>query len=272
MATRYSAHQRTEQRPAGAARLAWLWLALAVWAGPLPAEAAVPGAPDFGAQARQAYVTARTLHESSRTNLTAAWEFASACFEWAEFASNATQRAALAQEGIAVSRWVVEQQPGLAAGHYYLAMNLGQLARTKSLGALRLVSEMEKQFQTASELEATFDHAGPDRSLGLLYRDAPGWPTSVGSRAKARRHLQHAVELCPDFPENRLCLLETLHHWGEAKTVQAELPRVARALTRARASFTGDAWAASWADWDRRWEVLVAAASPVPIHEPANRH
>jgi len=30
-----------------------------------------------------------------------------------------------------------------AAAHYYLAMNLGQLARTKSVGALKLVKQME---------------------------------------------------------------------------------------------------------------------------------
>jgi hypothetical protein len=271
MATRYSAPQQTEPRPAvhRSAGRAWLWLALAVLAGPLLADAA---APDFAAQAHKAYVDARTLHQSNLTNLAAAWGFASACFEWAEFATNAPQRAALAQEGITVSRWVIGQNPDLAAGHYYLAMNLGQLARTKSLGALKLVSEMEKQFQTATELEAGFDHAGPDRSLGLLYRDAPGWPTSVGSRARARRHLQRAAELCPDFPENLLSLFETLQHWGESKTVQGELPRVARALTRARARLTGDAWAASWADWDQRWQVLVAQAAPVPGHEPADHH
>ncbi len=76
--------------------------------------------------------------------------------------------------------------PNSAPAHYYLAMNLGQLARTEFLGALKLVREMEREFKTAAELDAQFDFAGPERSLGLLYRDAPGWPVSIGSKRKAR--------------------------------------------------------------------------------------
>ena len=65
-------------------------------------------------------------------------------------------------------------------------MNLGQLARTELLGALKLVKEMEREFKTAADLDKQFDYAGPERCLGLLYRDAPGWPASIGSRRKAR--------------------------------------------------------------------------------------
>jgi tetratricopeptide (TPR) repeat protein len=215
---------------------------------------------NFAAQARQVYLEARTLHENAPTNVAAAWHFARACFDWAEFATNDTQRAGLAHEGIEASRSLVASEPKLAVAHYYLALNLGQLARTESLGALKLVDEMEKQFKTAAELEPKLDHAGPDRCLGLLYRDAPGWPASLGSRSKARRHLQRAVELCPDFPENQLNLIESQLRWGERKLVKRELPRVAKLLTRARTTLTGDAWAASWADWDKRWEVVVAKA------------
>ena len=88
-------------------------------------------------------------------------------------------------------------------------MNQGQLARTKLLGAIHLVDEMEVSFKTALALDPTYDFAGPDRCLGLLYRDAPGWPTSIGSRMKARRHLQAAADLRPNHLENRLALLES---------------------------------------------------------------
>src|SRR5204863_6138936 len=95
-----------------------------------------------------------------------------------------------------------------AALHYYLAMNQGQLARTKGFGALKLVREMEKEFSRAAELDSHFDYAGPDRNLGSLYLDAPGWPTSIGNHSKARQHLMRAVQLAPDYPDNHLCLLE----------------------------------------------------------------
>ena len=114
------------------------------------------------------------------------WQFARAAFDFAEFSTNDTQRAALANQGIAACRQLVAREPKLAAGHYYLAMNLGQLARTEYLGALTLVKEMEPEFKAAAELDPQFDHAGPERNLGLLYRDAPGWPVSIGNPSKAQ--------------------------------------------------------------------------------------
>lgn len=53
----------------------------------------------------------------------------------------------------------VARDPKSAAGHYYLGMNLGQLARTKLLGALKLVDEMEREFKAAVALDERFDHA-----------------------------------------------------------------------------------------------------------------
>src|SRR5207248_6916974 len=108
------------------------------------------------------------------------------------------RRAEIAEQGIAAARQGIERAPRLAAPHYYLALNLGQLARTKKLGALRLVDEMEAELKAAIALDPKFDYAGPHRSLGLLYADAPGWPTSIGNHSKARQHLHTAIELSPE--------------------------------------------------------------------------
>ncbi len=207
----------------------------------------------FAARAQNLFVQAQERQRAKSSDAEAAWQFARAAFDWAEFATNDTQRAALAQEAIEVCRPLIAREPRLAPAHYYLAMNLGQLARTKSLGALKLVTEMERHFQEARELEPHLDQAGPDRSLGLLYLDAPGWPTSLGSRNKARQHLQRAIELAPDFPENRLCFLEALVKWGEKKNAQRAAKDLPDLLKQARTNLTGEAWASAWADWDRRW-------------------
>ena len=113
-------------------------------------------------------------------------------------------------------------------------MNLGQLARTETLGALKLVREMEREFKTAAELDGHFDYAGPERSLGLLYRDAPGWPVSIGSRRKAREWLEQAEKLAPEYPENHLNLVESYLQWhdragGEARIAGAGRPLAGRA-------------------------------------------
>src|SRR5436309_13617812 len=125
-------------------------------------------------------------------------------------------------------------------------MNLGELARTKSIGALRRVRERESEFKQAIELDEKFDLGRPHRSLGLLYLDAPGWPTSIGSRAKARMHLRAAVELCPDYPENLLCLLEAYLKWGDKSAVQSQLASTEDTLRWARKALSGEKWESSW--------------------------
>ncbi len=118
--------------------------------------------------AKMEFEQAQSRLASDPDNLTNMWQFARAAFDFAEFSTNDTERATLASQGITACRTVVAGEPEIAAGHYYLAMNLGQLARTKLIGALALVREMEPEFKTAGELDARLDHAGPKRNLGLL--------------------------------------------------------------------------------------------------------
>ena len=216
------------------------------------------------ARTRRAYREAQAAFLKSPDSLETGWGLGRACFDWAEFAQDPRQRAEIAQEGIAACRGALVKKWSLAPAHFYLGLNLGQLARTKSLGALKLVREMEDEFKAALELDPKFDHAGPDRTLGLLYKDAPGWPTSIGGRTKARQHLLKAVELSPSFPENRLCLLEAYLEWGERKSAQAGLAASEAVLAAARSSLTGPAWEGAWSDWDRRWTVIKTKASLPP--------
>jgi hypothetical protein len=201
--------------------------------------------------------------ERAPTNVTAAWQLGRASFDWAEFASDASQRATTAQRGIAASRLACSLDTNLAAAPYYLGMNLGQLARTKSLGALPLVSEMEVLFERARRLDERFDQAGPDRNLGLLYLEAPGWPVSIGNRAKSRRHLARAAALAADYPENRLNLIEARLRWGD-DDLHEEVKALAASLPRAREMFAGEAWVAAWADWDRRWRQVQTKVGARP--------
>lgn len=211
------------------------------------------GINEFAIRAEKIYQTEKKRFQAEPTNCVAGWQFARACFDWGEFAA-ASQRPGLAEEGIAACRQVTLRQPTLAAGHYYLALNLGRLADTKrNLAALRMVDEMEAAFKLTASLDPKFDFAGPDRGLGLLHLTAPGWPVSVGSKSKARTHLQRAVELAPDYPENRLNLIEALLKWSDRKNLPREVSLYVAALPEARKKFSGVDWAASWADWDKRW-------------------
>ena len=192
---------------------------------------------------------AKLRYETKPGEAAAAWQFGRMCFDSAEFATNHTQRASLAEQGIAACRLAIARESNSAPAHYYLAMNFGQLARTKGLGALRLVSQMEREFSRARDLDEHLDCAGPDRNLGQLYRDAPVIG-SVGSRTRAREHLKRAVELVPQFPENQLNLIEAYLNWGDRTSAYRQLQTFEALWPAARTNFVGQAWAASWPDWE----------------------
>jgi hypothetical protein len=210
---------------------------------------------DWRRSAERSLATAAEVLAENTNSATAGWQFARACFDLAEFATNSTERAALAQRGIAAARQVIASEPKNAPAHYYLGMNLGQLARTRFLGALKIVGELERAFLRTLELDPDFDHAGPDRNLGLLYRDAPSIG-SVGSRRKANQHLQNAVRRAPKYPENRLNLAESLLGWGDRRGAVRELKALEENWDEAKKELSGPYWESSWADWEPRRQKL----------------
>jgi hypothetical protein len=233
-----------------------LALCLGLFAGPNQSRATPPPVTTgFAAYAERNFQAAQARYRSAPLETTAAWRFAQACFDVADFATNQTDRASMAEQGIAACQQALARESNSAAAYYYLGMNLGQLARTRGLSALKLVSQMQGAFARAHDLDERFDWAGPDRNLGLLYRDAPPF-ASIGSRSKAREHLQRAAELAPRYPENRLNLIESYLQWGETNKAQRELAALQELWPGARTNFVGEAWASSWADWDPRLKKL----------------
>ncbi len=243
----------TPKLPTGrVARLRSAWVLALIFCFVLPTLAVDPG---LSGPALETFRQAKARHQEQPGNLEAGWQFARACFDLAEFSTNRTERAAIAEQGIAAAKQAVSQNSNSAPAHYYLGMDLAQLARTRGLSALHIVDQMEREFSRARALDPQIDYAGPDRNLGLLYRDAPSIG-SIGSRSKARLHLQQAVALAPADPENRLNLIETYLKWGDRPDAQKEFKALEESWAAARAQFTGPAWAASWADWEARREKL----------------
>jgi hypothetical protein len=225
----------------------------------LPAAAGLVFADDaqtkiFATRAAAEFQSAQIRFQSNTNNPAAAWQFARACFDFADFATNETRRAAIAREGIAACQELLARETNSAPGHYYLAMNCGQFARAEapSVAAYRLVKQIENEFKTAADLDKSFDYAGPERCLGLLYRDAPGWPFSIGSKRKARDFLEQAAKLAPDDPENHLNLAESYLQWHESDNAKSELKTLDALWPSAQTNFTGEAWERSWDDWAAR--------------------
>ena len=214
------------------------------------------------------YRQAKARFQEPGYKIKTAWEFGRTCFDLADFATNDTQRAELAKEGIAACRQALAQDTNSAPAHYYLGLNLGQLARTRGLSALKLIKEMEGEWTTAALLDRNLDNAGPERSLGMLYRDAPSF-ASIGNRRKAREQLTRAVELAPHYPENRLELIETYLKWGERENAQRELKELEKVWPAARAELAGPSWASSWREWEARLQkTRKRAEEPAKLATP----
>ena len=204
-------------------------------------------------RAQTAYHEKEKDFQNQPKDIESAWKLGRACFDLAELATNSTERAQIAEKGIGVCRQALLMNSNSAAAHYYLGLNLGELAQTRSVGALKLVPQIEREFMVASDLDKSFDFAGADRTLGLLYRDAPSI-ISLGSRSKAKQHLRRAVELAPDFPENRLDLIESYQKWGDRSEAKRELAVLEAAWPKAKEKLTGPEWTSSWRDWEARLE------------------
>ena len=218
----------------------------------------------FARHAEAAFIAARERAAAHADDLEAAWQFGRACFDWADFPAAKARRAEIANLGIAACRRVVSADTNSAPGHYYLAMNLAQLAQTKRLGALEIVTQMEREFTRAKGLDPALDYAGAERNLGLLYLEAPGWPVSIGSHAKAREHLRAAVERAPEYPENHLNLITAYVKWGDRAAARKELEVLDHLWAQARATLTGDAWGSAWLDWEDRRRKLTEEAKETP--------
>jgi len=209
------------------------------------------------AHAQQTLAAAQKRHESEPTNSVPAWQVGRACFELVDLLQDPKEMEKIIKEGIAACRQSVALDARSAGAHYYLAITVGKLADLKrNLAAYVMVKEVEREFHKARELDERFCNAGPDRCLGLLYLEAPGWPMSVGSRSKARKHFERAAELAPEFPENRLNLAEAYLKWREKKLLQRELDALNKLWPAAKTNFAGADWKMSWVDWSNRIERL----------------
>ena len=209
----------------------------------------------------------RQQFQTNANNAEVGWNFGRACFDMSTLQKDSSGQAKYAQEGIDACRGALALASGSAPAHYYLGMDIGQLAQTKrNLSSLRMVKDMEREFLAARALDKHFDFAGPSRNLGLLYRDAPSI-VSIGSRTKARQYLEEAVELAPEFPENQLNLIESYLKWDYQKEAQRQYGQLQKMWPGAQKKFTGVAWQSSWTDWNKRLDAIKRRLEKNPRNE-----
>jgi hypothetical protein len=212
----------------------------------------------YAARTQKAFEDAKARYLADTNNVKLAIAFASAAFDSGDAAADDSKREDYAHDGMAVANHLLDQDAKSAAGHYYLAMNEGQWAKADapSLTSYRLVKEMEKEFKLANTYDETFDYAGPARCLGELYRDAPGWPLSIGSKKRAREYLEKASKIAPNYPENRLNLAESYLKWKDLDAARKELSGLDAIWSKAKTQLSDPYWDQPWEEWAARRAAL----------------
>jgi len=196
-----------------------------------------------------AYKKAEAEFKAHPEDEKSAWEFGRACFDLADSTSNKGEKAKIAERGADACRKALQQNTNSAAAHYYLGLNLGEIASTRGLSALKIIKEMEGEWMTAARLDSKFDYAGPERSLGMLYRDAPSFG-SIGSKSKARHELMRAVELAPNYPDNYFELIDSYLKWSDGQSARLELKALEDHWAEARKQLAGPEWENQWHEWE----------------------
>jgi len=209
------------------------------------------------AHLQQQLITARERFAAEPTNHIAAWQLGRACFAWGNLLKTPAAKEKVFREGVTACRHSLALDAQSAPANYYLGMNIGRIADLKrNLSAFNMVKEVERSFERARQIDEKFSFAGPDRNLGLLYQNAPGWPLSVGDKKLARKHLQRASNLASDYPENRLNLAEAALEWKDTKLFQSELAALEKLWPHAQTNLTGPDWELDWLDWEQRLKAL----------------
>ena len=137
------------------------------------------------------------------------WRGARACAWLTDEFTDKDRRGSWAQKGVDYAKRAVAADGKRVEGYYYLGINLGQSATTKTVGAYMMVPRVLKAAESALKIDEKFDHAGPGRLIGNVYAKAPPWPASVGDVEEGIKYLKRAVEVAPDYPQNHL-------HYGDA--------------------------------------------------------
>lgn len=184
----------------------------------------------------------RRLARSNPHDYEACWKGARAAAWIAERASEVEERKKFAMEGIQLGNSAVQANARGAEGRYYRALAMGQLADVDHDYGLDAVKKMEQDCLAAVLGDERFEHAAGHRFLGILYLECPGPPTSIGSLRKARKHLDLALDLAPDWPLNRFWRGKLAREEGDEARAKKEFQAVIDAPIPAGLATEGEEW------------------------------
>jgi hypothetical protein len=113
--------------------------------------------------------------------------------------------------------------PDHAGVRYWSAMAGLSYLQTYQMKALFVAGDVMDEMEVVRKLQPELDDWGPDRVLGILYYNLPGWPLSRGDNDKALVHLAKAAQAAPHRAVNRLYYAKTLWKDNQKEKAKGEL-------------------------------------------------
>ncbi len=145
------------------------------------------------------------------------WQAARVCAWVGEYSREEDVREKHVRDGIAIANTALELQPNGVEARFYHGVLAGLLGELDNSYGLDAVKKIESRMTGLIDEKAEIAHGGPQRVYGVLLLRAPGPPTSIGSLRNARKQLEAAVEIAPDWPENQLYFAEWEFAWADDK-------------------------------------------------------
>ncbi len=145
------------------------------------------------------------------------WLAARACAWLGEYAGDKSVREAYVRRGLTWVNTALKVNPEGVEGQFYHGVLSGLLGDLDNSYGMDAVKQIEARMTLLIDRGTDIAHGGPQRVFGLLLLRAPGPPASIGSLRNARKQLEHAVEIAPQWPENQLYLAECEFAWARDK-------------------------------------------------------
>ena len=162
----------------------------------------------------------------------------------ADRAATEDQRRRLSRRAVETGQYCLAAGDDAATCRYALALALGAQARERRSTGLDALPRILELLTRLVDEAPQLDHAGPDRTLALVYLRAPGWPTGPGDPDLGLEHAQAASDRAPDHVPNRLALAEGL---AAVDDTAASRRAYEQALALAEQQFaSGNPHAANW--------------------------
>jgi len=136
------------------------------------------------------------------------WRMARAGYWIGDHTPDKAAKRRVFEMGIYHARKAVQLGPDRPEGHFWLGVNYGVYGEAKGvLKSLSLVKPIKECMRRTLELDPGHDLGGPDRVLGRVYYELPGF--AGGSKKRSLEHLLKSLEHGPDVGLTYIYLADT---------------------------------------------------------------